>query len=511
MDEFRYSDSILSDSELSIDVAGIIRNLIKVVSSQQEEIKELKEKVETVGIESNKAISQLVNQLKAHKMYTQTEIINQISTETKKTETNLIKKLNSTDESVKNLRSQVAEADKWSNQRIDVIEKKTQDEIDDLKGMIIDIQQQPLNYPTTYSKEEDRPQCVDGKMDISPLIRGMYRDSRRIDGFDELISQTRNECKEVVDSVIMMQENLIQFNHNIHDLSLTDGKLSKRITDSASYFSDSFDNNDKHVSDIYLSIGKVAKSLHSAVTITMESFEQVEAILTRLSSRVLPPLPSFAECQLEIFGLKEEVVEKRAIYDDDRLRFKKSPDGSCPSQVFKDVSVKKLQKKQEKTSLKQMASFNFRDEGVKFNKSLNDETTIAMIVEDLVDNVAFLKDKLMNTEEQLNEMTKQQEDALKHVSDVESTERMLGKFESMLTKLSCRVATLETKPKTVVVKEAKKCSSSISDAPIESPLTARTFTREMSARRAQASTAPITARSQKTSSRIVSDRITSPF
>ena len=511
LDEFRYAGSQLDDSDIPIDVSNIIRTLISVVSKQQQEINNINSRFETVEDNSQKAIEQLVKQMKAHGEYTQQEITKQVIQANKNSlSERLVKRVTAAEESIRKLRSTLDETDKWSNTRIDMLERKQQDDNADVRSIILEMQQQPMEMPSTYRNEEDQPHVIDGTTDISPLIRGIYRDSRRLDGFDELISQTRNECKEIVDSVIGVQENLVQFNHNIHDLSLTDGKLSKRIGEVTSFFSESLDNNDKHIIEVYALIVKIATCLHASISISNDSFNTIENILCRLSSRTLPHLPSMSECQIEAYGLREEIQDKKTLYEDDRTRYNQSPDGFLPSHVFKDVSVKKMQRKQEKTNVK---NFVFKDDPTKFNQSLNDSTTLMLIVEDLNNTVAQLKHELLQTEQQLTDMVKKQNNALKDLSDAKTTEVSLAKFETVLNKLSKRVQQLENKPKTVVVKDTTRRQTVQNDY-IDPLLTTRTFSRESnfaSRKLTATASAPLSSRSHKTPSRLVADKVASPF
>ncbi|EAY05941.1 hypothetical protein TVAG_087190 [Trichomonas vaginalis G3] len=511
----QYLESILYDSSLPDDATTILKRLITVTFDQAKRFDDFIVKNSEYQLKVNSTLSTLKQSVHDFESKIMSAVDSRIYNITNNQNEVVNKKVNAIEELSRKNRSMIVETERWVTDRLDLFDKKFDDLNADLRTTVFNYQKRPSEIPSTYSKEEDRPQIVDGTVDISPLIRGIYRDSRRLDSFDELISSTRNDCKEIVDSVISMQENLAQFNHNIHDLSLTDGKISKRITDSVNFFLDSFSNNDQHIVELYTLLSRITNAVHSSISVSMDAFEHVEAILGRLSSKILPSIPSLSECQLELFGLKEEAAERRSLYESDRIRFKNSPDAPMPSQAFKDVSVKKLHKKGEKPNFTNTLGLN--DDTLRFNKNMYDGMTMMMLLENVSTSIAEMKQKMQIYEDDITELQETQSNNEKRTVDIEYSERTFTKLEEMLSKLNARVSNLEKQPKVSISSATSRSQmstlSNVSTPREQSMAETQVVGIQLSKKRPYMS-APQTARSARSkssASRVMADRIPEKF
>lgn len=495
----QYLESILYDSNLGDDATTIIKKLMDITFDQAKRFDDFIHKTTEFQLKTNSTLSSMKMILNDLENKTMQVVDQRIFNITNNSNEIINKKMSAIEELSHKNRSMIVETERWVNDRLEIYDKKFDDINADLRSTIYEIQDKPVKYPSTFSNEDDRPQLVDGSIDISPLIRGIYRDSRRLDGFDELICSTRNECKEIVDSIISMQENLVQFNHNIHDLSLTDGKISKRITDSVNFFLDSFNNNDQHIIELYTLLSRITNAVHSSITVSMDAFEHVEAILSRLSSKILPSIPSLSECQLELFGLKEEAAERRSLYEADRTRFKMSPDSPMPSQVFKDVSVKRMQQKNKKSNFS--SSLGLDDETLRFNRNMYDSTTMMMLLENVTTNVAEIKQKMQVYEQDLCDLQDSVVEKDKRAVDVDINERAFSRLEGIVSRLTNRVEKLEKGDNKIRITSAASSRPTISTIPLQSSMMSDTQVTgvQLSSRRPYQS-APQTARSTKSKS-----------
>ena len=195
---------------------------------------------------------------------------------------------------------------------------------EELNDTLLKVQAKYESMPTTFSHPDDQPKILDGNViDIAPLIRGFYRDSKRLDNFNETISKIRLENDGLVNSILSIQENQQIFNHSIHDIGLDLQKQRAQMIERFQHIHSLNSLFDSQIAEIWAFLAVYLDSHIHVIANFSKITEQIESIFTKISTKALPALSDLGELQLEATSLRENVSEKINTYDNNREEIKK--------------------------------------------------------------------------------------------------------------------------------------------------------------------------------------------
>lgn len=328
----------------------------------------------------------------------------------------------------------------------------------ELHNTILEIEAKAKAMPTTYQGDDNQPKIVNGQVDISPLIRGIYRDSRRLDGFNEMISMTRMETEDVVNSMIELQEKMNSFNHVTHDLAMEDDRIRAMTTERIRFIQASISDLEKQVGEIWTFMLQVADNNNHVASNVSNVIEQIQSILTSLSTRPLPILNDFTDVALECHALHEAVFEKRTQFEGDREQFRKIPIDRDPHNEIPEVKVPIMQRRVKPVlDTIELPYEDLRDRAKTPSQQIGD----AFVQRSLEELRVTMNEVLRDNEymaQQFENLMKTMRENLDLKVDTPTIERMINKIHLLIGRLSKRVETVEESEKHIIdlLKNAKK-------------------------------------------------------
>ncbi|KAK8865314.1 hypothetical protein M9Y10_010854 [Tritrichomonas musculus] len=423
--------SLFEPSLLPDSVNQAIIGLCDIVTRQQDEINELKQSL----IKANSDCS--LNKTSLFKMNLQIQQLD-VKNDIQK----LFTKLSSIEENHHNFQNSVNGATQNIQSSIDQIIERSHDVETDLRLQIARITPEVIGLPTTFSKEDDQPIIIDNKLtDISPLVRGIYRDSRRIDGFDETISSLKIENENIVNAVATAQDNLQEFNRNLHDIGLSIIKYKTLQNERSRYFQSSDKSFESQIADIWSYISLVNDNLSHGLSTTMTAIDEIQSILTKMSSVPLPPIKNVSDVLLECKKNQEKLAERKTQFEGIREKFDHPPEDNNIDPIIGNLNVDNIR---DKSKYKVNSKFDSLTN--KFT-----ETLLRVNVEDLrvkVNELTRERESINEKFEQLSRLTRQKID---DKVDGVTMERLFSKYQMLLDKISQKIESLESQssePKT---------------------------------------------------------------
>lgn len=416
-----FEPSLLPDS-----VNQTIIGLCDIVIQQSEEISELKQSI-------SKACSECsLNKSALFKVNMQIQELD-MKDEYQK----LLTRISGIEETHRQFKQTVNESTKSFEHSIERIEQRSHDLEDDLRTEIKHLKPE-VNLPPNAMKElDDNPIIIDSHLtDISPVVRGMYRNSRRIDGIDEHISSIRQENENVVAAVASAQENLQDFNLNLHDMGLSIIKYRSLDNERTRYFQSSCQSLEKQISDIWLYMNSINDTLHHNLSNTLQGIDEIQSILTRMSSIPLPPITNVSDVLIECTKIQEKIHEKKAQFDGEREHFTYPPEDRFLDPIIADVKVDSIKNNTKYTNL---------DEKYDFIKNQFDSTLLQMNVNELRIRVNELVRDSDSINAKFSELTKSTRQQIDDKVDSVTMERLFGKYQMLLDKMTQKIEKLDRK------------------------------------------------------------------
>lgn len=422
----------LMNETLKNAVQNQVEPLKKMFAGADIALQELKERVVTLT-SSDEMNREAISKLKTNMPLNQEGRITQLS-----------KRLEKLDEDVHKLESNANLKSEEMRQGLTKLRDADDEVRAEIRRGLVEMETRLRSMPTTYTEEDNQPKIVNGEVDIGPLIRGIYRDSKRLDGFNELIATTRLECEDLVNAMIDLQTNMQQFNHNTHDLAMEDMRIKQTLGDGMNFLQASVLDIDRYMGDIWNFMLHTMESCSHIGSNVAQGFNQIQLILGSLSTRPLPLITDLGDVCLEITALKDEIFEKRTQFDGDREKFRSMPhhdDGKA--KMVKEIAIKRLQRRtveqQRQISFPydtpQPKAMSARGEGV--------DPMLQRSVEDIRVRLNEISEDMLALQDQFKELNKDTAKMLNEkVSEAEMT-RMFDKVHRSINSVVKRLDNMD--------------------------------------------------------------------
>lgn len=324
----------------------------------------------------------------------------------------------------------------------------------ELHETILELEAKAKRMPSTYEGDDNQPKIVNGEVDISPLIRGIYRDSKRLDGFSEVISMTRMEVEDVVNSLIELQEKIQQFNTVTHDLALENGKLQGIISDKTRFLQSSIISLEGQIGEIWTSMLQISDSSNHFGSNISTTTQQIQSIFSTISNRPIPILNDLTDVMLECHGLHESIFEKRTQFEGEREQYRNLPGGDETQKAVPDIKVRLIQRRMKPLQDTIDISDDDMSEKVKqaqsaSGKKIND-ALIQKSFDDLRDQINVITGDNQYMAQQIEKLMKVTKEKLDVKVDAQTLERMLNKIHMILGHMSKRIDGIEEKEKSMI-------------------------------------------------------------
>jgi uncharacterized protein YoxC len=372
-------------------------------------------------------------------------------------------------DSQRQFQGEVQTHDEEVRREIERLKDKNEDLRIEMHNTILEIEAKAKAMPTTYADEDRQPKIVNGEVDISPLIRGIFRDSRRLDGFNELIATTRLECEDIVNAMLELQANMHKFNHNTHDLALEDGRIKTFCLERVGFLQSSIMGIDKQIRDIWSSMVQLAECCSHTASNASSAFAQLQTILNTLTTRQLPLMVDLSDLALECNALRETLFERRTQFEGERERFHHLPlDDSTVSRPIPDVRVKPLERRTVDTQNAIVLPYEDLQEKVKQKQvTMHGDSMIQRSVGELRANFREIQGQIEFLNHQFGELAQETGHKLEKKVDDVTMERLFDKIHRMINDHARRIATLEAgaTAEEIAAQEAKRKTPKDPNAP----------------------------------------------
>lgn len=369
---------------------------------------------------------------------------------------NLGKRLEKLEQTTRGQSLDIKGADTRIEEFIQKQEIKHQKLTESMQNALLELEAKSKAMPTTYANEDDQPKIINGDIDISPLIRGIFRDSRRLDALNELISITRLESNDIVESMLELQKNMQQFNHNTHDLAIEDGRIKALLVERANFFQMSIMNLERQIGDIWSYMHQVADSVDHAASNVSNTFDQTQTILQSMITRPIPLIGDMSNVQMETRALSENIAERRTQFEGDREKYRNLPADRSPSAGIRPINVQKFKRRTAPIPEIELPYDDYKKNprsAESGTDGIKDSFVIRSIEELRVKMNEIMADGVdlhSNFEDLINETTKK----ISGKVDNGTMERMLKKVYDIIEKLSKRMDSYENTSELLMIQIA---------------------------------------------------------
>jgi len=422
---------------------NIVNKLFVIIEKQQMEIDHLKhnhssivglyQKLQEQYLNDIESLKKDIFQSKVQLQSFQTTFENDLVFNDMKT------RVQALENTTKGLKCDIVNNDQLNSKLLLSLEKRQDSDYEEVRNQILELQQFPIKRPSTYQNEEDRPQIVNGNMDISPLMRGIYRDSRRLDGLNETVSNIRNEYSDIADSIIAIQDVLSSFNHNINEIHRMCTGFGSSVNSIAGFLQSSIVNIEKHVNELWNSMKEQSDALNHTTTHIGRLTEQLETHFSRITSKSLPALITCSDIQVESFDLSEEMGLKSSRFESDRDKFQVMPSFKAFPASFKDTKIPKIEKKYDPKNNIFMSSVDYLR-----SKTSTIQSPDQFCLNEIAERITRLEN---NIDEKLSNIPNKSHSNIPTTTHFDSyiAEKMFQKIEKSLEKLNQRILSIEGK------------------------------------------------------------------
>ena len=151
--------------------------------------------------------------------------------------------------------------------------------------------------------------------DLMPIIRSVHRNSRRLDGLNEMISGMRIECENLADTMETSHEVLKQFNHCIYDTGLDLKDLKADFTTKLKCVQDWITFSAQMAESMWQVLAKMQDSHSHLAASTAAALETAQKALTTVLPSRVPITNTLDEVVLESRTNSENLLKIRSGHD----------------------------------------------------------------------------------------------------------------------------------------------------------------------------------------------------
>lgn len=317
--------------------------------------------------------------------------------------------------------------------------KNNQKEIDTqimiIKKQISEIQEQYSVVPDFH----DMIQNEEADWDLMPIIRAVHRDSRRLDGFNEMISGIRLECQNVATSMEGIETTMQQFHHCIHDSQIN---VEANRNDFMAKFQIVTQFNEwlcNLFTDTWSSIGRLTemnKHLSNSVSASLDNISKAFNCLTQAP---LPNINLLDECLVESSQVSEMISERRSNLDVSKhfYEYKRDIEKAGHDTVIKVQNIGAIPSFERKMPPLQVSSY-VMDAGNVLPQSVEVKRDNLMVMKQLEDirtrsghTEAVVQDFVESFKKDIIEV----KDEMKSKMDILVIDRVIAKIQKTMGKL----------------------------------------------------------------------------
>lgn len=151
--------------------------------------------------------------------------------------------------------------------------------------------------------------------ELMPIVRSVHRNSRRLDGLNQMISGIRLECENVADTMETSQEVLKQFNHCLYDAGLDIQDVKTEFNTKLRFVTDWIKFTAEMSESMWQAISKLQESHEHLAASTSAGLETAENTIATILARRAPVINTLDEAVLESRTNSEGLLKIRSGHD----------------------------------------------------------------------------------------------------------------------------------------------------------------------------------------------------
>jgi hypothetical protein len=324
------------------------------------------------------------------------------------------------EESIQTIKEDLLKADKTYKSDLQILKKefvesqnKIHEEITLTKKNIEDI---------TNEYKQIKPEGTTA-IDLSVLIRGHFRDSKRLDGFNELLMTTREESQEMIGSLMQIQGSLKKFSQSQKDFANSFELMKSYLMRQTKFLQDSIKHTEVSIGIIWDAVYSCSVVNHHLLENVSSNFTQLDSAVRNLTTTLRPPLPKLDEVKLEVDMLKEQLSEGKTQFMSEREKFKKLLHSMHLASVVPDVTIDSIEIK-----VKVERGLSLIHQSDKIEK-MNE-------IEDVRSSIHFLELSLQELRQEIEKFKKQTLQRFEDTVDCRYVDRIVSTYETGIQQMS---------------------------------------------------------------------------
>lgn len=322
---------------------------------------------------------------------------------------------------------------------IKMSEKRIQKIIDDETNFINDrvgnLEKQFQSVPEIHDL------ILSGKeIGLKPILQAIMRDSRRLDSFDQQVSNVRIECENVARGMVSLSEKVQQFNNLMFDFSReVKSNSSKIILDikSVKRFCKFLG---KTVNNMVTDISKITDG-HHHLTSTLElSTDEISHLLTLVAGRKIKTLSLLEEINVEASDLSTDINQKKI---DLNMEYQIQLLEGENLEPVNDENITKIDVPLYQKVIKPYKPSIIHNKN-NSNEALNTHEYDANFFEDLRTKVNDIANILVASNDSANSKFNDLSKEIKKKMDSSNIDRIISKIQNMLKKIQGEIEQIKS-------------------------------------------------------------------
>jgi hypothetical protein len=261
--------------------------------------------------------------------------------------------------------------------------------------------------------------------DISPLIRGLHRDSRRIDGLNEVICDLRREHESVLKAVADTDAIIEQNQHQLHGFGASLLKVKDMSLERTHFFQTSIASLENQVLDLCSVLSSVVGTLNALVSAAADDIDELQNRISELTRRPYRPIEHVSKLIHQSQVLRDSMLEKRAQFTQEREHLRLAPLDRSVDKILNEI----------RGNCKNEEEYKFRL-GDSASKRRMDAAELQLSVEDLRMGLNELRGTIAGVQENLTDLASHAEKRLERKVESATVQRVFDQIEAKLGPMS---------------------------------------------------------------------------
>lgn len=290
---------------------------------------------------------------------------------------------------------------------------------------------------------------IDGDtVGLTPLLRAVARDTRRIDFFDKQVSAIRIECENVSSSMKSALHTIQQFNHRIYDFSLELSKQNSHFQTEADNIKSVVSFLGREVSDLLTDLTKLCDAHCHVSSTSAVGLDAIVHLLSAMTGRNFNNVHSLDDVSLEANQILSDLSTKRVNLDMSK-QLNVMYGGAKLEDSMKDI--KELDVPEYKSEIKPVkvsyvvSSSTAQNIYSKRNQTTESDPLVMISLEEIRVQIDNFQHELKLMKQAVDQSLEEMRQLIQSKMDTKSVDRIISKMQSTMTKCQTGVEEVNKK------------------------------------------------------------------